>query len=135
MKNKRGFSLVELLAVIILLGVILLIAVPSYNKYIEKTNASKCETDKAAIIDATKSFITDCIYKNRCATSTQTDTKIISNYIGTSLKVENLINTKFISKEFEKYKELAIRIDKKDIDGISDYEVSIANDKFNNLCK
>ena len=30
MKNKKGFSLIELLAVIAILGLIILIAVPSY---------------------------------------------------------------------------------------------------------
>ena len=134
MKNKRGFSLVELLAVIVLLGVIMLIAVPSYSKYIEKTKAAKCEADKAAIIDATKSFITDCIYKNVCATS-----RPISDYTDytetPTLEVENLISTSFMSKEFEKYNELEIRISKNETDGVSDYVVLINDSNFNNLCK
>ena len=35
MKNKKAFTLIELLAVLVILGVILLIAVPEVNKYIE----------------------------------------------------------------------------------------------------
>ena len=38
MKNKKGFTLVETLAVIILLGVILMIAVPSINNVVNRNN-------------------------------------------------------------------------------------------------
>ena len=41
MKNKKGFTLVELLAVIVILGVLLLIAVPGITKVI---NSSKKNT-------------------------------------------------------------------------------------------
>ena len=35
--RKKGFTLVELLAAIVLLGIIIAIAVPKYNKYIAKS--------------------------------------------------------------------------------------------------
>ena len=37
MNRKKGFTLVELLAVIIVLGLILVIAVPSVNKYLKSS--------------------------------------------------------------------------------------------------
>ena len=37
MKEKKGFTLTELLAVIVLIGVILAIAVPSYQSYVTRT--------------------------------------------------------------------------------------------------
>ena len=37
MKDKKGFTLTELLAVIVLIGVILAIAVPSYQSYVTRT--------------------------------------------------------------------------------------------------
>ena len=36
MKNKKGFTLVELLAVIVILGVLLMIAVPAVQNVIKK---------------------------------------------------------------------------------------------------
>ena len=36
--NKKGFTLVELLAVIVILSIILVIAVPSVNRYIKQPN-------------------------------------------------------------------------------------------------
>ena len=37
MEHKKGFTLVELLAVIVILSIILVIAVPSVNRYIKQS--------------------------------------------------------------------------------------------------
>ena len=52
MKDKKGFTLTELLAVIVLIGVILAIAVPSYQSYVTRTRKEVLESYKANIIDA-----------------------------------------------------------------------------------
>ena len=64
MNNKKAFTLVELIATITILGVILLIAVPSYNKYVEKTRNKLIESYEKSVEDAAKAFVTDCIAKN-----------------------------------------------------------------------
>lgn len=51
MKNNKGFTLIEILAVIIILGVLLLIAVPSVTNYI-------LESRKSAYISTIKSYET-----------------------------------------------------------------------------
>ena len=56
MKNK-GFTLIEVLAVIIILGVILLIAVPSYTAYINSSRKSGYYTDISSYIESLKGTI------------------------------------------------------------------------------
>lgn len=64
MKDKKGFTLTELLAVIVLIGVILAIAVPSYQSYVTRTRKEVLESYKANIIDAANQYAAECIVKN-----------------------------------------------------------------------
>ena len=104
-KNKKGFTLVELIAVITILGVICMIAIPSYNNYIKKAKEKKCEADRLAIIDATKTFINDCISKNNCATN-----KKISYYVGDELTVSILTGKGYLNSDYAKYSSNSIKI-------------------------
>lgn len=64
MRDKKGFTLTELLAVIVLIGVILAIAVPSYQSYVTRTRKEVLESYKANIIDAANQYAAECIVKN-----------------------------------------------------------------------
>lgn len=109
-KNKKGFTLVELIAVVTILGVICMIAIPSYNNYIKKAKDKKCEADRLAIIDATKTFINDCISKNKCVTNEN-----ISYYVGnSSLKVSILTDKSYLNSDYTKYNSNSIKIEKED---------------------
>ena len=55
MSNKRGFTLVEVLAVIIILGIVMLITVPSVSKYISSSNRASYAADISAFIETIKS--------------------------------------------------------------------------------
>lgn len=65
MKDKKGFTLTELLAVIVLIGVILAIAVPSYQSYVTRTRKEVLESYKANIIDAANQYAAKCFQENR----------------------------------------------------------------------
>lgn len=108
-KNKKGFTLVELIAVITILGVICMIAIPSYNNYIKKAKDKKCEAEELAIIDATKTFINDCISKNKCATNEK-----ISYYVGNKLTVSTLTDKGYLNSDYAKYNMKLIEIKKAD---------------------
>ena len=60
--RKKGFTLVELLAAIVLLGIIIAIAVPKYNKYIAK---SKKNTFRETLSDGwlTSEILTETLSK------------------------------------------------------------------------
>lgn len=64
MKDKKGFTLTELLAVIVLIGVILAIAVPSYQSYVTRTRKEVLKSYQANIIDAANQYAAECIVKN-----------------------------------------------------------------------
>lgn len=52
MKNKKGFTLVELLAVIVILGVLLLIAVPAVSSIIENSKRGAAKDEAMEALDA-----------------------------------------------------------------------------------
>ncbi len=47
--NKKGFTLVELLMVVIIIGILVTLAVPNYYRSIERTKAGKCKASLDAI--------------------------------------------------------------------------------------
>lgn len=96
MKNKKGFSLTELLAVVVLLGVIIAIAIPSYNKYIEKTKDKKYESYEYAMEDAAEMFIQQCLVKNECPNG-----QGYSDVLGQRLSLNVLKDNLNLNEEFE----------------------------------
>jgi type IV pilus assembly protein PilA len=54
---KKGFTLVELLAVIVILGIILVIAVPNIMKVIDNAKQNAYENQKRLIINAARNYV------------------------------------------------------------------------------
>lgn len=54
MKNNKGFTLIEILAVIIILGIIMLITIPAVSKYILSSKKSSYATDVSAFAETIK---------------------------------------------------------------------------------
>lgn len=49
MKNQGGFTLIELIMVIVILGILAAIAVPKFVDLSDSANASKCKANQAAV--------------------------------------------------------------------------------------
>ncbi|GEN82330.1 hypothetical protein SLU01_06420 [Sporosarcina luteola] len=59
LKNEKGLTLVELLAVIVILGIIAAIAVPSIGKVIDNTRVNAAKADAINAIEAAKLYFVE----------------------------------------------------------------------------
>lgn len=67
-KNQSGFSLVELMVVVAIIGILAAVAVPSVNKYMAKARQSEAKTNLSSLYTAEKSFHSEYnVYDRRFA--------------------------------------------------------------------
>lgn len=64
--SQAGFSLVELMVVVAIIGVLAAIAVPAVNKYIAKARQSEAKTNLASLYTSEKAFYAEyTVFDNR----------------------------------------------------------------------
>jgi len=110
--NNKGFTLVEILAIIIILSTLAIIMVPSVNYLIEQNKVDNYKSLESSIINAAKVYISDNRYNitlkygpNLCGTGeTEEDiSKILTNnLIDSKLPIKVLIDSKDLSTNNEK---------------------------------
>lgn len=64
MKDKKGFTLMELIAVVIIIGLIMMITVPSILKYVRKTESKVVQSHLSTMENAAKARTVDLIANN-----------------------------------------------------------------------
>lgn len=78
-KNKKGFSLVELMIVVVIMGILIAVAVPVYNVLVEKSERTVCETNQNTITTCfAKWVLMDA--KNNASTLFLTDSKTFDGH-------------------------------------------------------
>jgi type IV pilus assembly protein PilA len=87
MKNNKGFTLVELLAVIVILAVILVIAIPNVIKIIDKARLDSYKRTEDMLVSAAQKYMA----QQGITLNTVGDTTTVS--YNTDLKSNNLIDT------------------------------------------
>ena len=95
LKNKKGVTLVELLAVIIILGIIAAIAVPTIGNLIENQKVKAAQTEWANIQDAARLYATDKTSGNITLADLETylsNTPALVAYDGDNAVVTNLFS-------------------------------------------
>lgn len=66
LKNNKGFSLVELMVVVAIIGVLSAIGIPQISKYMARARQSEAKSNLASIYTANKAFFAEySIYDNR----------------------------------------------------------------------
>lgn len=121
MKNKKGFTLTEILATIVILGVILAIAVPSYNALSKKFEKEYYDKLDKSVLAAAKSYWKDNSDK-------RPKELLKSDYIALDdlIKEKHIENvTEYRSKKGLKGYIIIINVGK----GKYDYKTCIKNDK------
>lgn len=58
-KNKKGFSLVELMVVVAIIGILAVIGIPQYQKFMAKARQVEAKTHLNSIFQAEASFFTE----------------------------------------------------------------------------
>ena len=56
MKNKQAFTLIELLVVVLIIGILAAVALPQYQKVVEKARASEALSMMKTIADASRAY-------------------------------------------------------------------------------
>lgn len=65
-RNNKGFSLVELMVVVAIIGILSAIAIPQINKYMARARQTEAKTNLASVYTANKAFFAEFnIYDNR----------------------------------------------------------------------
>ncbi|MCP8968500.1 type IV pilin protein [Ectobacillus ponti] len=59
LRNEKGLTLIELLAVIVILGIVAAIAIPAIANVIQKSNVNAVKADAMQILNAAKTYVAD----------------------------------------------------------------------------
>ena len=99
--NKKGFTFIELLAVLILISIVILIAVPSIKYADKKLHETSYKTKSELILNAAKEYGDD--YKEIILYSSYgtvyTDPSSGSTYPSVTITVRDLLNNGYVTKD------------------------------------
>ena len=88
--NNKGFTLIEVLAVIVILSILMAIMVPSVGNIMKKNKEDNYQNLKDSIISAAKIYISDNRYQitvGNCDDSNKADIESINNVTLTDSKI------------------------------------------------
>lgn len=85
-RNNKGFTLVELMVVILIIGILVAIAVPVYNKTQERAKETACKANLRTIDGAIVQYATEHNSIELSEINTESESNGISDLLGEYLK-------------------------------------------------
>lgn len=107
MKNNRGLTLIELLAVLVVLSMIIMIVTPTVTRNLKKSSIELCYHQLDSLVDASKNWLTDQMNNNYDALFDEN-----SQFITQSVTGETLLEEGYVNDIDDKYKVVQIEITK-----------------------
>ena len=123
--NKKGFTLVELLAVIALLGIILIIVIPNYNNLFGEGKNIESEIQKNEIENATKLYLEEhCI--NPIDDTYECDLELNNSTYNGEISSKTLINEGYIDEnELKNDLIISVQNDKIEVKKVNYNEITL----------
>lgn len=106
MKNNKGLTLVELLAVLIILSLIVMVVTPSVTRNLKLSRVQLCEHQLESLVSASKNWLTDRMNDNYNEIFTD------GNFQSQLVNGETLLNEGYVSELDDDYKTVEILITK-----------------------
>ena len=117
MKNNKGLTLVELLAVLIILSLIIMVVTPSVTKNLKLSRVELCEHQLESLVSASKNWLTDQM-------NDKYDEIFVNDVFQSQLvSGETLLNEGYVSELEDDYKDVEISITKVG----NNYEYKVVN--------
>ena len=95
MRNSKGFTLIELMIVIAIIGILAAIALPAYSSYMKKAKF----TEVANVAESVKTPIALCLQEHGIQLASKcTNTTALAKGFGWEIKVPADYTTKYVTK-------------------------------------
>lgn len=89
LKNKQGFTLIEMIVVVAIIAILIALIVPNVMRFIQTTNQTAADANAKTIYVAAQTYITDQYTKGNEVTGTEISIDLIKPFLTDSAVTQN----------------------------------------------